>query len=318
MSVLIIADERDGSADVMVRALADRDAVVHRIDTAWFPGQLSVSAELAGGRWSGRLRTPHRVVDLDGVTSVWFRSPKAYTFPGAMSAAERCFANLEAKYGLGGVLTSLPVLWVNHPARLADAAYKPVQLAVAQRCGLQVADTLITNEAGSVREFAGAGRTVTKVLGSNSIVEDNGRKLAYTRVLDDADLADLRGVEQTTHLFQRWARKHHEARVIVVGDQLTAFAIHANSTDSYIDWRSDYDSLSYEVCDLPEPVAVGIVALMHAMDLVYGALDFVVGPDGEWTFLEVNAGGQYGWLEHQTGGAPITGQLADLLAKGTT
>jgi hypothetical protein len=33
--------------------------------------------------------------------------------------------------------------------------------------------------------------------------------------------------------------------------------------------------------------------------------------------LEVNAGGQYGWLEHQTG-APITDQLADLLAKGTT
>jgi ATP-grasp ribosomal peptide maturase len=317
MSVLIIADERDASADVMVRALTDRDAVVHRIDTAWFPGQLSATAELTGGRWSGGLRTPHRVVDLDGITSVWFRSPKAYAFPREMSAAKSSFANLEAKYGLGGVLMSLPVLWVNHPARLADAAYKPVQLALAQRSGLHVAGTLITNEPGSVRTFAGAGRTVTKVLGSNSIVEENGRKLAYTRLLSDADLADLRGVEQTAHLFQRWAHKHHEVRVVVVGHQMTAVAIHADSTDSYIDWRSDYDSLRYELCELPEPVAAGIFALMQTMGLVYGALDFVVGPDDEWTFLEVNAGGQYGWLEHQTG-APITDQLADLLAKGTT
>jgi glutathione synthase/RimK-type ligase-like ATP-grasp enzyme len=50
------------------------------------------------------------------------------------------------------------------------------------------------------------------------------------------------------------------------------------------------------------------------MGLVYGALDFVIGPDG-WTFLEVNAGGQYGWLEDATG-APITSRLADLLTKG--
>jgi hypothetical protein len=54
---------------------------------------------------------------------------------------------------------------------------------------------------------------------------------------------------------------------------------------------------------------------MADLDLVYGALDFVVRPDGQWVFLEINAGGQYGWIEDETG-APLTGQLADLLAKG--
>lgn len=316
MSVLILADERDASADAMVRALHDRDAVAHRVDTAWFPGQLSVLAELAGGRWGGQLRTPHRSVDLGGITAVWFRAPKAYTFPKDMSAAERGFANLEAKYGLGGVLTSLPVLWINHPARLADAAYKPVQLALAQRCGLRVADTVITNEARAVVEFAAGGETVTKVLGSNSIVEFGGRKLAYTRVLDAADLDDLRGIDQTTHLFQRWVPKSYEARMVVVGDHLTTIAIHAESAEGHVDWRTDYDNLRYELIEPPESVAIGVRCLMKEMGLVYGALDFVIGPDG-WTFLEVNAGGQYGWLEDATG-APITGQLADLLTKGAT
>jgi hypothetical protein len=54
---------------------------------------------------------------------------------------------------------------------------------------------------------------------------------------------------------------------------------------------------------------------MVTMDLAYGALDFVVQPSGEWVFLEINAGGQYGWIEDETR-APLTDQLADLLAKG--
>ncbi|MGH3468425.1 MAG: ATP-grasp ribosomal peptide maturase [Thermocrispum sp.] len=314
MSVLVLADDYDPSADAMVRSLHDRDAVVHRVNTAWFPGQLSMSAELAGGRWSGCLRTPYRTIELDGITAVWVRSPKAFNFPAEMSAAERGFANLEAKYGFGGVLTSLPALWVNQPARAAGANFKPVQLTTAARCGLTVADTVITNDPQAVREFAAGGRTVSKVLGANTIVEDGGRKLGYTRVLDAADLDDLRGVDTTTHLFQRWAPKMHEARVIVVGDQLTAVAIHAGSAAGYVDWRIDYDSLRYDLIEPPESVAAAIRAVMAELGLVYGAFDFVCGSDG-WTFLEVNPGGQFGWLEDATG-APITGQLADLLAKG--
>lgn len=313
MSVLVLADDYDPSADAMVRALHDRGAAVHRVNTAWFPGQLSVSAELAGGRWSGFLRTPHRSIQLDEITAVWVRSPKAFSFPAELSAAERGFANLEAKYGLGGVLTSLPALWINHPSRAADANYKPVQLTTAARCGLNVADTVITNDPDTVRTFAAGGRTVSKVLGANTIVEASGRKLGYTRVVDAADLGNLRGVRTTAHLFQRWVPKAHEARVVVVGDHIITAAIHADSAASYVDWRADYDSLRYELVEPPEPVAIAVRRLMKELGLTYGALDFVVSPDDSWTFLEVNAGGQYGWLEDATG-APITAQLADLLA----
>ena len=36
---------------------------------------------------------------------------------------------------------------------------------------------------------------------------------------------------------------------------------------------------------------------MVRLGLVYGALDFVIGPGGSWTFLEINPGGQFGWLQ---------------------
>jgi hypothetical protein len=54
---------------------------------------------------------------------------------------------------------------------------------------------------------------------------------------------------------------------------------------------------------------------MAHFGLIYGAFDFVVTFDDQWTFLECNPGGQYGWLESATD-APLTATLAELLAKG--
>lgn len=73
-----------------------------------------------------------------------------------------------------------------------------------------------------------------------------------------------------------------------------------------------YDNLSYELIEPPVDIVVGVRKLMAEMGLLYGALDFVVQPDGTWTFLEINAGGQFGFIEDETD-APLTAQLADLL-----
>ncbi|MBB5152530.1 MvdC/MvdD family ATP grasp protein [Saccharopolyspora phatthalungensis] len=313
MSILILAGEHDPSADAMVLALQERETEVHRVDTAWFPAQLSISARLRGGRWVGNLRTEHHVIDLQAITAVWYRAPRSYQFH-ALNAVEERHARTEAKYGLGGVLASLLVLWVNHPMRTAAAAYKPLQLVIGAIHGLRVPETLITNEADDVREFA-AEPTVTKMLGAVSIVEDGRRKFAHTAVLTDADLADLHGVEHTTHQFQRWVDKAHEARVVVIGNRINAFTIHAGSDAGYVDWRTDYDTNSYAVAEPPADVATGVRGMLRELGLVYGAFDFVIGADGEWTLLELNPAGQYGWLEHHTG-VDLTGQLADLLMKG--
>ena len=152
MSVLILAEALDPSADRMVRALADRDMPTHRLDTAWFPTELAVEAQLRGRPWVGRLRSPHRDVELAEIDAIWYRSPAAFQLPPGLTPAERQHAHLEAKLGVGGVLLALPARWVNRPDLSATACYKPLQLAAAVRAGLVVADTLITNTAGAVHD----------------------------------------------------------------------------------------------------------------------------------------------------------------------
>ncbi len=312
MTVLILARDLDPTVDRMVTVLGQRGVEVFRVNTAWFPTQMQVSVELHDARWHGVLTVPHGRLDLDRVQAVWYRSPEAYRMPPQLSPTEAHHARVEAKYGLGGVLASLPTLWCNHPSRIADASYKPVQLARAAAAGLTVPDTLITNEPDAVRKFAVGGTTVTKLVGGMAIDEEGVRKNVYTRLLDEDDFTDLRGVEHSTHVFQRWVPKARECRVTVIGQHITAAAITAGSRQGYVDYRTDYVNLSYELVDPPEQVATGIRLLMDGFGLVFGALDFVITPSGEWVLLEINPTGQYGFIEHAIG-VPLTTQLADLL-----
>jgi glutathione synthase/RimK-type ligase-like ATP-grasp enzyme len=51
------------------------------------------------------------------------------------------------------------------------------------------------------------------------------------------------------------------------------------------------------------------------MGLVYGAIDLILTPEGEYVFVEVNPNGQYWWIERLTG-LPITKRIVRLLVDG--
>ncbi|MFF8196681.1 hypothetical protein ACF05L_38825 [Streptomyces bobili] len=144
------------------------------------------------------------------------------------------------------------------------------------------------------------------------LIENNQLKSVYTQRLNLTDLEDLRGIDTTAHLFQVWVSKEYEVRLTVVGKRMFAAAIHAGSEAAHEDWRSDYGSLTYTTTTVPEDVTAGVRRLMERLHLRYGAADFIVSPDGTWTFLEVNPCGQWDWIQGATG-LPIAEAIADEL-----
>ncbi|MFD8381606.1 MvdC/MvdD family ATP grasp protein [Streptomyces sp. NPDC059679] len=284
LPVLVIAANDDWPTDRVVTELIDRGVEVFRMDTADFPQQLSLTGRIDRGHgWAGELATVHRTVELSRVGAVYYRAPGAFQFPDGMTGPEKRFAAAQARAGLGGVLSALDCRWVNHPTFMARAEYKPVQLDAARACGLRIPPTLITNRPDAVREFAAAipGPLICKPVSSPVLIEDGQLKTVYTRRLTPEDLADLRGIETTAHLFQAWLDKSHEVRLTVVGSRMFAAEVHAGSEAAHEDWRSDYGSLTYTT-SVPADVEVGMRCLMGRLHLTYGAADFVVGPSGAW------------------------------------
>jgi ATP-grasp ribosomal peptide maturase len=318
VTVLVIAQQADTTVDAVIRELIARDVAVFRVDTAWFPRELVLDARLSSdGRWTGELRTDHRRVDLEDISSIWYRGPGAFCFAEGMTDVERAYAHREARLGLGGVLASLDVGWVNHPNRSADAIYKPLQLATAARCGLTIVPTVVTNSAEAVRRLVADSPhgVVRKSLGPSTVTEGGTLTVAFTHRLSTADLADLTGVDATATQAQHWVDKIHEARVVVVGQRMFTILIRAGSDASWVDWRADYPALNYEWVDTPPEVEKGLRAYLDELSLAYAAIDFAIDADGQWVFLESNSSGQYFWLETHTG-APITAALSELLAQG--
>lgn len=153
-TVLVLTGPDDPTADAVITALAAHPVRMARIDTGDFPAGMRLSAANVGKGWMGRLRTEGVTVELEQVRSVYYRRPTRFTFPDGMSDPDRVYGAVEARLGLGGVLSALPCLYVNHPHSAARAEYKPLQHTVAARAGLTMPATLISNDHAAAVDFA--------------------------------------------------------------------------------------------------------------------------------------------------------------------
>jgi hypothetical protein len=117
--------------------------------------------------------------------------------------------------------------------------------------------------------------------------------VGHTRLINDDDLADVDHVALTAHQVQYYVNKLTGVRVVAVGDQIFPVAIHPLSEAARIDFRADYCALRQEVIELPVPVTQGVRRFMSESGLLMASMDFSVGHDGRYYFLEPNpAGGQ--------------------------
>lgn len=312
--VLVLSGRFDPTADLVVQELNRRQVPVFRTDIADFPLKLALEARLSSGVWAGTLCTDRRTLRLDEVRSVYYRRPTRPCFPLGMAPTARKTAETEARLGFGGLLAALPCRWLPPPGKAAEAEYKPLQLRVAAQCGLTVPDTAITNVPDAAHDFVrrrpdecAVYKPFAPVRGT---VDGQSHAVYATRV--DAAAASGPGVATTAHLFQAWVPKAHEVRLTAVGGELFAAEIHAGSDAAHVDWRSDYNNLTYRACEVPTGIAAAVHRMLHHLALPYGAFDFVVRPDGQWVFLELNPNGQYGFVEQATG-LPITAAICDYL-----
>ncbi|WP_227870085.1 MvdC/MvdD family ATP grasp protein [Streptomyces otsuchiensis] len=315
--VLVLTTAMDPTADQVLRELNTRGVPFWRTDLAAFPALGGITAELrSGGYWDGRLEHDGRGADLGEVRAVWWRKPRDFSYAEGMTAPEREFATSQTRRGLGGVLGSIPAIWVNHPSAIADCT-KPRELAAARAAGLDVPETLITTDPAAVAEFGErvGGRIITKVMGSIVHKEAGTRGQMFARRVPRAQWSDPR-ISLAPHLFQREVTdKRVELRVTVVGEQLFTAAIHAPPGAGLLDWRADSRHLAYSRTELPPHIAERTLDMLHDLGLIFATLDFIVDADGTHYLIDVNSCGQWAWIPQTR--EPITQALADLLQTGT-
>ncbi len=317
-TVLILTQDFDLTTDPVVVSLRERGAEIVRVDVSYFPQRLTLTASDFGGE-RRVLRHRDRVVDLDRLSGVWYRRPTSFEFDPAMGEAEAQFARNEALHGVGGILRATDCLWVNRPDLDGTAELKPYHMQLAKRLGFRMPRTLMTNDPDEVVALLDStDRPIVYKALTSGVVHYPGAFPGglLTSMVGEEIREHLGRVRHTICTFQEYVEKAHEVRLTVIGN--TYFPVVITSQDeaaTSVDWRGAEELPYGPYAPLPEHVVKQVQALMEELGLVYGALDFIVTPDGEWVFLEVNPNGQFIWMQLDLGLA-MSECLAELLMSG--
>ncbi len=321
--VLIVSTVLDLATDAVVRELTRMGVRVTRWNTEQFPFWDGATISFDDGVHAEICSHPYGVPQpLDDVTSVWYRKVRTPEKPEDMDRGVYDFCIREGRTAIVGLLLGgLPdgAHWTSHPSRIWAAENKPYQLRTAQRVGLTIPHTVITNWGQHIRA---AHRSFDKNMvakpARSGYVEVEGEPFAiYTSKVDAGDLADLSDVESSPAIYQPLIQKEADIRITVVGDRIFSARIDSQGDPAaQVDWRHTADpDLPHSTFDLPSGIDAQIRAFMNRLDLRFGALDFVLTPNGELIFLEVNPNGQWLWLDDRLDEG-ITKALALHLAHG--
>jgi glutathione synthase/RimK-type ligase-like ATP-grasp enzyme len=310
MTVLILSTVADVHAQAVMAALAEQGARAALVDLAEFPTRLTLSMAFDDGR--RRFELHHRgggVLDLDTVRAVWWRRPQPFRLPTGMEPAHQHFALSESTTAFQGLYQALDAYWVNVPSRNAEAAHKPYQLALAQKIGLEIPPTLITNDIEEARAFwrRHEGEVLYKQLIALPETWRETRRLKP----EEETLADA--IAHAPVIFQRHVPAVADIRVTAVGGVFFAAATDVRKAEYPHDVRMNLTA-QYVVHELPLKMTAILGELMDRLGLVYGAIDLRLTPDGHYVFLEINPAGQFLYIEHATG-QPIAAALAAALVR---
>lgn len=227
--------------------------------------------------------------------------------------------------GFSLALAHSSVFCVNPPPNNVAFEEKICQLMIAARIGLKIPETLYTACSNLARPFYDRhnGRIIYKPFSPVAYLVENEAqpKVArlYTNRVSERELEDSVNLIPTPGIFQPYVDKALELRITVVGRRAFACAIHSQASDrSRHDWRRyDFDNTPYEVFHLPIDLEQKIFLLMDQLGLVFGSVDMILTPAGDYVFLEINPNGQFDWIASKTQ-MPIYEALADLLVEGGT
>jgi glutathione synthase/RimK-type ligase-like ATP-grasp enzyme len=310
--ILILAPPEDAHARRVAQEVHRLGAEAAILDTRAAGSGLRASLRLHGDRLTIGVRAaPDAPIrDLTQITAVWTRRPGRPSLPATvLDADQRRFVSGEWRSVIDGMTAAigLSTRVMSPIENQRVAGVKPYQLAVAQRVGLRIPDTLITNDPEEAREFVDAhsGAIVHKAM--------TGMENAFleTRRWHDHDLRVLHHLPLAPTIFQELVDGPADIRVTIVGERQFAARIASGESRVGIDSRLDLDVPAH-ACRLPSELTSSLHELMEDLGLSFATIDLKVDRDGEYRFLELNPQGQFLYIEILTG-QPIAAAVAHAL-----
>lgn len=277
----------------------------------------------AGGKELAKtvINSENGKIDMSDYDVIWYRRvpraiPDPTCHPADVETALRDWASAFRSLQIYG--SENAAFSVNEPKSSWNIC-KITQLDAASRMGFNIPLTLVSNDPEQIASFVERNadeQCIIKPLSQASWISSDHREFALPTTI--ISLSDLENADTRTcpAIYQKLVKKEYEVRCTVIGKNIYSVKIDSQSDiHSSIDFRNvkDWSSLKYDLIHTPINIENNIFILMKYLNIYFGAFDFIVTPEGEWVFLEVNTMGNFLWIELYNDKIPLLQNFAKFL-----
>lgn len=326
-SILIVSGAADIHAAAVEFALTRKGVNAVRWFSADFPTQQTCTFSITPSESQDTELYFHDCSDkkieitCGSVRAIWFRRCPAPTMPETMHTGDKAVAELMWRSfnpQVASLAANKHTFLVNDYMSSNLANNKVVQLAKACRFKWKVPPTIISNDPMHIRKFiSDHGNVVHKTLVPVAWnMSKDTAACTYTNTISLDDIESDISLQLAPGIYQQMIKKQYELRVTCFGNYIVAIEIDSQlSHKAKIDWRLDMESLPMKQVILPNYVATACRLFLRSIGLVFGAIDLIVTPDGDYYFLEINPQGQFLWVEAIVG-VPMLDIFSEYLIAG--
>lgn len=318
---LIITQPGDIHAALVAESLGRFGQEAHIWDSTRFPAEQTISWALSPGEREASTYISSTAQSLADYGVIWFRRARSKRlFSANLHQGDMDFVRTETNLFIDGLYYSSHAgssLWVNDPLAKAKADSKLLQLKLAARCGLTIPPTLVTNDPRQVEQFATQHRSIINksfhpMMWTSRTSDGGGQTYANYTSMVNIDSLDCAAIEVCPTIFQAAVEKALELRILLCGKTLFCVAIESQSdADAAIDFRAKQMSLPLREFQLPPDVRHRLLAFAEQIGVVFGSIDMILTPQGDYVFLEINEQGQFLWMEENNPELPVLQLVTD-------
>lgn len=316
--VLILTDQFDEHANVVIKTLKEQKLPYYRFDLD-VDSLKKTHITYYNDKWI--ISSTNGAITSDEVKCVWCRRPFVELSLQEQEIIDidfRIWKNEWNKTLLGFYNSIKNIPWLNPLRKAYKGENKYYQMELAREIGLNIPETLISNDKRLLKEFISnkQNKALFKLMSQEIYnIGNNNFRGFYTNVISNIDIERFCEIEENHIVLQEYVEKDYEVRYTVIGKEHFVCRIDSQqSSKAKEDWRRyDIARTPHYRIDAPKEIAVKVNCLLERLGLEYGALDFIVTPEGKWVFLEINCMGQWLWIEQLTG-LPISKAIAKWIA----
>lgn len=241
-----------------------------------------------------KISSEHLSITNDSCKSIYFRKPEPENLGNIIERQYHNFAHREAFALIEGIVESFSGTCLSPPSIMRRANNKIVQLMLAKSIGFNIPESLITNSEQELKRKSYA-KSIVKPIATGTVIFNGIKEIVQTNILEDT--VSTGALKFSPAYFQEYLEKDYEIRATFVGEE--AYVVRIDSSNK-VDWRKKCSLNTYIIAKLPKEIYQLCLKFMRTLNMSFGCFDFIVQND-EFFFLEMNANGQWAWLEFETG-----------------